>query len=358
MHISRRELARAVGAGVAVAAARPLLAKAAAGSDVVRLSANENPYGPSRAALAAMRDATALAWRYPDEAADALIADLARLHGVPAECVLLGDGSSEILKLAASAFTSADRKLVIAEPSFEAIAVYARARGAPVVAVPLDAAFAHALERMDVDGAGLVYVCNPNNPTASITPRGRLRAFVDSSRAPVLVDEAYHHYVDSSEYESVAPLVASHSSLIVARTFSKIYGMAGVRLGYAIAQPEVIRKLSAQAAWDSVNVFALAAGRASLRDEGWVATGRTRNADTKTQVVAHLQRLGYAVIPSQANFFMFDTRREVKPLVAALHGRGVDVGRLFPALPHHLRVTVGTPEQMKRFLEAFAAVTA
>src|SRR4051794_40700790 len=189
MHITRRELARAVGAGFAAAAVRPLLAKPAArATDVVRLSANENPYGPSPAALAAMREATAAAARYPDEAAEALIADLAKLHRVPAESIVLGDGSSEILKLAASAFTSAERKLVMAEPSFEAIAVYARARGAPVVVVPLDAAFAHPLEQMNIDGTGLVYVCNPNNPTASLTPKAALRAFVDASRVPVLVD--------------------------------------------------------------------------------------------------------------------------------------------------------------------------
>ncbi len=156
----------------------------------------------------------------------------------------------------------------------------------------------------------------------------------------------------------MVPLIASHPNLIVARTFSKIYGMAGVRLGYAIAQPEVIKSLSAQAAWDSVNVFALAAARASLRDAGWVATGQKRNAATRDHVISTLSRIGYAVIPSQTNFVMFDTGREVKPLIAALHDRGIDVGRLFPALPRHLRVTIGTPEQMKRFLQAFAAVIA
>jgi histidinol-phosphate aminotransferase len=359
MPLSRRDLARMLGAGVAAASLRSLSANAAAArSGIVRLSANENPYGPSPAALAAMRQATELAWRYPDEATEALIADLAKLHGMPAACFLPGDGSSDILKLAASAFTSPQRKLVLADPSFEAIAVYARARGAEVVAVPLDASFAHDLEKMAVDGAGLAYVCNPNNPTGSVTPKAALRVFLETTKVPVLVDEAYHHYAESPQYESVVPLIASHRNLIVARTFSKIYGMAGVRLGYAIAQPDVIQQLAAQAAWDSLNVFAIAAGRASLRDEAWVATGRKRNASTRGQVVSELQRLGYAVIPSSTNFVMFDTGRKVEPLIAALHAQGVDVGRLFPALPHHLRVTIGTPEQMKRFLAAFGAVTA
>jgi len=328
------------------------------GSEPIRLSANENPYGPSPAALAAMREATSLAWRYPDEAAEGLIADLAKLHGMPAECFLLGDGSSEILKLAASAFTSPERPLVLAEPSFEAIAAYARARGAEAISVPLDGAYAHDLERMSLDRAGLIYVCNPNNPTASITPDAALRPFVGAAKAPVLVDEAYHHYADSPGYQSLLPLVASRPNLIVARTFSKVYGLAGARLGYAVAQPEVIKKLSAQAAWDSVNAFAIAAGRASLRDAGWVATGRERNARARQQLVSELSRRGYAVISSQANFVMFDARREVKPLIAALHDRGVDVGRLFPALPRHLRVTIGTPPQLKRFLDALGAAAA
>jgi histidinol-phosphate aminotransferase len=172
----------------------------------------------------------------------------------------------------------------------------------------------------------------------------------------VLVDEAYHHYADSPDYESVAPLVKTQPKLIVARTFSKIYGLAGARLGYAIAQPAVIEKLAAQAAWDSVNIFAIAAGRASLADRTWVAQGQRRNAATRTHVVSEVGRRGFAVIPSHANFVMIETRRPVKPLIAALKEKGVEVGRLFPALPTHLRVTLGTPPQMERFLAAFAAL--
>ena len=354
MHaLTRRDLGRWLGAGVAAAAVRPLLAEAVPAA--VRLSANENPYGPSPAALDAMRAACARAWRYPDEAAGQLIDDLSRLHGLPREWFLLGDGSSEILKLAASAYPG---KLVMAEPTFEAIAAYAKARGSPVVTVPLDSAFAHDLVRMQGEGAALVYVCNPNNPTASVTPKARMGAFLQASSSAVLVDEAYHHYADGPDYESVLPLVKTRPGLIVTRTFSKIYGMAGVRLGYAVAQPAVIAKLAAQAAWDSVNVIALAAGRASVADAAWAEQGRRRNAATRAQVVTELGRRGFTVIPSQANFVMIDTRREVKPLIAALRQRGVEVGRLFPAMPKHLRVTLGRPEEMDRFLREFAALTA
>src|SRR5205823_3601712 len=147
------------------------------------------------------------AFRYPDEAVGELRAEVARLHDLPTDWVLIGDGSSEILKLAASAFTGPGRKLVMGEPAFEAIASHARIRGAEVTAVPLDRAFAHDLAKMAPEGAGLIYVCNPNNPTASVTPKAQMRSFLETAAAPVLVDEAYHHYADSPDYESVIPLV-------------------------------------------------------------------------------------------------------------------------------------------------------
>ncbi|HWE24999.1 MAG TPA: aminotransferase class I/II-fold pyridoxal phosphate-dependent enzyme [Myxococcales bacterium] len=356
---SRRRFAGIAGAGIATAALRPLLAttQVRPTPSIVRLSANENPYGPSQAALRAVRDALSVAWRYPDESVQDLIADLAALHGVPKEWFVVGDGSSEILKLAASAFTGTTRKLVTAEPTFEAIAKHAEVQGAEVLSVPLDRSYAHDLARMSVSGAGLVYLCNPNNPTGTITPKAKVRAFLDSLPQSVmlLVDEAYHHYADSPDYESVVPLVKTHPNLIVARTFSKIYGMAGLRLGYAVAQPDVAKKLSTHAAWDSVNALAIAAGRASLKDTAYVTEGQRRNRATRTQLTQTLHGMGYEVIPTQTNFVMIQTGRDVRPVIDALRDRGVEVGRLFPALPQHLRVTIGTPPQMKRFLDAFAA---
>jgi len=361
--LSRRTLARMAGGSLAAATLRPLLAATPSSSrpaqGIVRLSANENPYGQSPAALRAMREAFSLAWRYPDEAVADLGADLAALHGVPKESLVIGDGSSEILKLAASAFTGADRKLVMADPTFEAIGKHADVHGAQVVRVPLDAAYAHDLGRMAIAGAGLVYICNPNNPTGSITPAVKIRELLKAVAlsTPVVIDEAYHHYADSPQYESAIPLVAAHPNLIVARTFSKIYGMAGLRLGYAVAQPETAKKLAAHAAWDSVNAIAIAAGRASLKDTAYAAEGQRRNRAGRAQLVADVDRMGYTVIPSQTNFVMIELRREVKPVIAALADRGVQVGRMFPALPQHLRVTIGTPPQMRRFLAALREIS-
>lgn len=356
MTLSRRAFAQILGAGAA-AAALPVPHLFAVpppkANGLVRLNANENPYGPSPAAIASMRDAFAIASRYPDEQIEELTADVAKLHGVSTDEVLLGAGSSEILKLAASAYTSPSRSVVVADPTFEAIVHYAGATGASVVKVPLDAAYGHDLGKMAPAGAGVVYICNPNNPTGSITPKASIRSFLDSTSPStmILVDEAYHHYAASPDYESVAPLVKSKPNLIVARTFSKIYGMAGLRCGYAIANADVIKKLDAQKSWDTMSVMALVAARASLADSGFVAEGRRRNATTRANVIERLGAMGYKVIPSDTNFLMIDLRRNVKPVIAEIRTRGVHVGRLFPALPQHLRVTIGTPEEMQRFLE-------
>ena len=362
--LSRRSFASLLASAAALAAV-PLpqavakSAKEEPASDVVRLSANENPYGPSPIALSAMRDAMAITYRYPDEAVDALSADLAKLHGVPTDQVILGAGSSEILKLIGLAYLGPGKTIAIADPTFEALPHYAASHGAQIVKVPLDARFAHDTEKLAATNASVIYVCNPNNPTASITPKAAVRALLDAApRSVIVVDEAYHHYVDSADYESVIPLVSKYPNLIVTRTFSKVYGIAGLRCGYGIAQNAAMEPLRRQQAWDSMNTMALAAAHASLGDAKQVPDGKRRNRETRAQLVRDLATLGYSIIPSEANFVMIDLRRDVKPLIGALRERGVEVGRLFPALPHHMRVTIGTPAQMRRFVEALTAVVA
>ena len=174
----------------------------------------------------------------------------------------------------------------------------------------------------------------------------------------VLVDEAYHHYVESKDYESVIPLVKQYPNLIVARTFSKIYGMAGLRCGYCVTQRTNITSMRSHQIWDSVNIMALVAALASLKDPDHVNRGRALNTEVKKKVTAELDTLGYRYIPSHANFMMIDLRREVRPVIDAMRGRGVEVGRLFPALPNFMRVTIGTGPQMTQFLSAFKEVMA
>jgi histidinol-phosphate aminotransferase len=364
--LSRRSFSKLVGAGAAYAALRPANPSNAfarpAVSNIVRLSSNENPYGPSPAALKAMTDGFGLAWRYPDEYADVLAEELARMNGVSVEQVLLGDGSGEILKLCAAAFTGRDKKIVIANPTFEAIARHAGVANAEIVKVDLAPDYSHDLKKMlaSANGAGLIYICNPNNPTASITHKNEISEFLAklSPATMVLVDEAYHHYVESADYESVIPLVKQYPNLIVARTFSKIYGMAGLRCGYCITQRANIARLRTHQIFDSVNIMALVAALASVKDAEQVTRGRRLNSEVKKSVYAELDTHGYRYIPSQANFMMIDLRREVRPIISALRTRGVEVGRLFPALPNFMRVTIGTAPEMKTFLGAFREVMA
>src|SRR5215475_13286794 len=369
--ISRRDFARLLGAGAAAAVVRPPLSFAKptqsvatplAEAGIVRLSANENPYGPSPKAFQAITDSFGLACRYPDEHNNVLIDKLAKLNGVNHDQVLLGDGSGEILKLCAETFTgSQNGKLVAADPTFEAILTNASANGADVVKVPLTSSFQHDLPKMRESAkAGLIYVCNPNNPTAIITPKDELREFIatTSPQTMIIVDEAYFHYADSPDYESVITLVKDHPNLIVSRTFSKIYGMAGLRCGYCVAQKETIDRLRRNQMWDSVNCMALAAAIASLNDLDHVPNGQRLNREAKTFVTSELDKMGYEQIPSQANFIMFDCKRPVAPLIQAMKQQNVHVGRLFPALPNHMRLTIGKKTEMERFVSAFKQVIA
>ena len=361
--LSRRSFSKLFGAGAAYAAIRPSLPETrVSAASVVRLSSNENPYGPSASALKAMTDGFSLAWRYPDEYADMLADELARMHSVPVDQILLGDGSGEILKLAAAAFTGKDRKIITANPTFESIARHASVAGAEVVKIELASDYSHDLKRIlaATNGAGLIYICNPNNPTASITPAKELSDFL--TKLPpatiVLVDEAYHHYVESKDYESVIPLVKNYPNLIVARTFSKIYGMAGLRCGYCVTQTANIRSMRRHQVFDSVNIMALVAALASLKDADQVTRGRRLNSEVKKSVCAELDTLGYRYIPSHANFMMIDLKREVRPVIDNMRMRGVEVGRVFPALPTFMRVTIGTGPEMKQFVSAFREVMA
>jgi histidinol-phosphate aminotransferase len=207
-------------------------------------------------------------------------------------------------------------------------------------------------------GAGLVYICNPNNPTASITSKTEMSDFLAklSPTTIVLVDEAYHHYVESKDYESVIPLVKQYPNLIVARTFSKIYGMAGLRCGYCVTQHANISRMRTHQIFDSVNIMAVVAALASLKDTEHIARGQKLNSEVKKSVCAELDTLGYRYIPSHTNFMMIDLRREVRPILDGFRTRGVEVGRLFPALPNFMRVTIGTGAEMKQFLTTFRDV--
>jgi histidinol-phosphate aminotransferase len=360
--VSRRQFALSLGAALGASVARPSSAApgSVAGAGVVDLSSNENPYGPSAAALEAMTRSQAVAGRYPDEAERETKEAIARLHGVDPDRIVLGCGSSEVLRLCDAAFLGPGRTVVAAEPTFEAVLHYAKVTKAEPVLVPLTADFRHdlpAMARACDARTGLVYVCNPNNPTGTIVTGDELLAFL--ARVPptavVVVDEAYHHFVEAPAYRSAVEATSRFPNLVVARTFSKVYGLAGMRLGYGVASAANAEALRAHASWSNANAAVLAAARASLAEEGLVTRLRERLNGTRRWLVAELAKDGRRTIPSEANFVMIDVGADVKPLIAELAARGIRVGRRFAALSTWLRVTIGTPEEMRAFLAAFRA---
>jgi histidinol-phosphate aminotransferase len=364
--VSRRRFALSLGAALGTAVARPsasaeVALTQATGTGGIDLSSNENPYGPSPGALEAMTRSQAVAGRYPDAAEHETIEAIARLHGMDPDRIVLGCGSSEVLRLCDAAFLSPGRTVVAAEPTFEAVLHYAKVTRAEPVVVPLTADFRHdlpAMARACDARAGLVYVCNPNNPTGTIVTGDELLAFLGQvpPTTVVVVDEAYHHFVEAPAYRSAVDTIERFPNVVVTRTFSKIYGMAGMRLGYAIASAANAEALRGHAAWSNVNVAVLAAARASLADEGLVARQRERLNGTRRWLSSELATDGRRSIPSETNFVMIDAGGDVNPLIAAFQARGIRVGRRFAAMPTWLRVTIGTPEETQAFLRALREI--
>ena len=331
--------------------------------NLILLNSNENPYGPSPAARQAMIEAHSVACRYPDYHADLIHEKVAAYHGVAPDMVEVTCGSTEVLKVAAMAFLAPGKRLVVADPTFEAMARYAQLAGAEVVKVPCDAAWRHDLEAMAKaarERPGLVYLCNPNNPTGTLVSRAALEKFLAGMPAEsvALVDEAYFHFADHPAYGTLLDSVKAGANVVVARTFSKIYGMAGLRLGYAVARRDLIQKMRPHQVAESWNVMACAAALASLEDKEFVARNRRLNHDARTALADALRKRGCGFIPSETNFVCVHVGGPVRPVIQAFRERGISVGRPFARLDEHIRVSLGTPEEMEKFLAAFDRVVA
>ena len=359
--ISRRTFAGTLGAAAGAAlldsplvrrTAEAATARRARPLDAVLLNSNENPYGPSAKVLEAA--AKAAPNRYPDGLAEEVRAAIAKHHGALPEQIVLGCGSSEILRMADMAFSGPDKRVVAAEPTFEAVLMFAKVLRASGVKVPLTADFRHDLPRMAeaCDGStGLLYVCNPNNPTGTIVSGDEMAAFVSRVQAgtTILVDEAYHHFVEDPRYRSSCELIAAHPNVVVARTFSKIYGMAGLRLGYAIGPEAKIAAMAPYASWSNTNSAVLAAALECLADPDLVPRQKKTLNDTRRWLVSELAKQGRRTMPSETNFVMIDVGGDVAPVIQAFRARKILVGRKFPSLPNWLRVSIGTREQVEAF---------
>ena len=327
-----------------------------------KLAYNENPHGPSASVVAAMAAAARFGnrYNYPD---GNLLDEIATHHGVSRDHVLLGAGSSEILQVAGRTFLGGGRKVIGVEPTFAEVYEYASGVRAESIILPLredytqDVAALARAARQNHRDVGFVYLCTPNNPTGIVETKGDVRQLLDGvpDDVPVLIDEAYHHYVEHPEYASAIPYVRDGRQVIVARTFSKIYGLAGMRLGYAVAPPALIDRMRPHCT-GSINALVKWAGVAALKDGAAAERVRASTLALRKKVTAELASLGYASLPSETNFFMLPIRRDVRPVIEAMRARGILVGRPFPPMTQHLRVSVGTQAEMDRFLTAFREV--
>jgi histidinol-phosphate aminotransferase len=327
----------------------------------VRLNFNENPYGASPKARAALADCGSISNRYPDAAYRLLMNRLAQKYDVKPENIILGCGSTEILRAADDAFLDPTRNVVAAAATFEAVLDYARVLHSNAVLVPLTSNHRHDLQKMAAactSKTGVAYVCNPNNPTGTIVTRDEFAAFVQAvpTTTLIVVDEAYYDFADDPRYASALEFIPAHPNVIVARTFSKIYGMAGMRLGYAIGAREPISRLARQLLQDNGNAAVLQAALASLADNDHVATCRAQLNGTRDWLCAELTKDSRPFIPSQTNFVMLDLGTDVRPMIEEFRARDILVGRSFTALPNFLRVTIGTQPETEAFLAALREI--
>jgi histidinol-phosphate aminotransferase len=386
MALSRRNFVRTVGIGAAGAFTTSFISARgrenliwsgleqpleAAAPGTIIISSNENPVGPGPKVLDAIRSALApggaRAGRYSGTARD-LIDALAQKHGVKSENIVLGCGSTQILRNVTHNFTAKDKPLVATIPTYEECADYAKMMGNQVIGVDLDSNFHPDMDRFAdaAKGAGLVFFCNPSNPSSTYVGAKATRDFLAkiTSQSPdttILVDEAYFDYVTDPDHETFVPLAVENPRIIVARTFSKAFGMAGLRVGYAVGHRETIKKLSD---WDAgtgtstMNVLALHGAIAAVQqDESFLTTERARNATVRAFTMKWFADRGMKPADSQANFMFVNIGRPAKDFRDACAAKGVRVARDFPPFEKtHCRIAFGTMEEMQQAVKVFAEV--
>jgi histidinol-phosphate aminotransferase len=325
--------------------------------DAVIIDANENPLGPCSVAREAIAEITGDSGRYSFWLTEDLGKRFAEQQGLKPEYVRAFPGSGEPLHFSVLAFTSTSRSYVTADPGYEAGMHAAKISGARVVKTPLSSSYAHDVKAMlgAAPDAGVFYVCTPNNPTGTLTPHADIEYLAEHKPkgSIVLVDEAYIHFSDAI---TAVDLVKADKDVIVLRTFSKIYGMAGLRCGLAIGRPDLVAKISSFSGWNSLPVTAVAAALTSLDDTTVVPERKRINAAVRSETFAWLDRNGYSYVPSVSNCFMLDTKRPAKEVIEAMAARNVFIGRAWPAWPTHVRITVGTKSEMEKFQAAFQEV--
>jgi histidinol-phosphate aminotransferase len=365
--LSRREFGR-LAALLTAGSALPFFNEAALAQDLkaignippdaIRLHTNENPMGPCPAALESIRRILPQGGQYRFGETTAFVEALAAREGLPTSHILPSAGSSDPLHRAVLAFTSPARPLVVADPGYEAPGRAAQFMGAKVIPVPLGKDHGHDPKAMtEADpAAGVIYICNPNNPTGTVTRTEDVDYIV--AKKPkgcvVLIDEAYIHFATSAT--SAIPHVAAGKDVIVLRSFSKLYGMAGLRAGAAFARPDLLERVRGYGGLGFLPLSGTVGATASLKEKNLVPERRQIVADIRQDLAAWLGRRGIAFIPSEANMIMIDCKRPGREVATAMLQHKIAIGRSWPSLPTHVRVTIGTREEMASFKAAFAKV--
>ncbi len=324
------------------------------------LNSNENPLGPGPAALKALHDATSSACRYPARAGNILPESIAAALGVPVDRVMPACGSGEVLRVAVEAFCSPSRPLVTALPTFETCTNTAKFLKFPLHEVSVGADLGLDLETMaqKAAGAGLVFVCNPNNPTGTVYGSSIIEGFVErvrkaSPETVILIDEAYHEYVEDPSYATALPLALAYPQVIVSRTCSKVHGMAGLRIGHAVGQPGTLAKMAGWRLGNGLNILGIHAAAAAFGDHAHIERARAANREAREFTRKFFVDLGFTVAPSHTNFVLADIRRDAADFARACRGAGALVGRPFPPLATWTRVSIGTMDEMQRATAIF-----
>ena len=336
------------------------LSKVNAPPDAILLNANENPLGPCKEAREAAAKMIEHGGRYRYSEGDRVQQILAQQEGVKPDYVRIYAGSSAPLHQAVLAFTSPKRPFVMADPGYESGAGAAAFIGSETIRVPLmkDNGYAHDVKAMAAASptAGLIYICNPNNPTGTLTPASDIEWLVANKPegSVVMIDEAYTHIAGAPFHTD---MVAADKDVVVLRTFSKIYGMAGLRAGAAIARPDLLRKLGGFSS-GMMPITGMAAASASLEAKYLIPERRKLIGDVREATYSFLEKHNFSYVPGKSNCFMIDVKRPVREVITALQAEKVYVGRPWPVWPTHMRVTVGLAEEMKKFQEAFKKVMA
>jgi histidinol-phosphate aminotransferase len=340
-------------------AQRAVVKGASLPKDMVWLNANENPAGPPACSLDAMRAVMPTTGRYHYNEFSEIYSAMAKSEGLTAEQIVAGSGSSEVLHIAVDLFTSPTRPLISVDPAYEAPRDVARTLGRPAVLTKLRPDYTADVRKMAAEAekarGGLIYLCNPNNPTSAVTSAQDVDWLVANlpANTMLLVDEAYLHFVERPDVKSAIPYVKQGKNVIVARTFSKIYGMAGLRVGFAAARPDVIEQMS-RLSLNVISILGARAAVAALADRDNILRERKGAlVRTRRELTAWLRERGVKFIEPNANFVMIDTGRNAVEFIKTMPTLGVAPGRPFPPLDHMLRVSIGTDADMARFRDVF-----